>query len=604
MSETGSRAITVGGVTAASVTALYGGELLAWTLLGRSGDALAIGVATAVCAATSGVLAAALVRFQPPLVAIGVGAVVPLVPAAAHLADRIGFAEGPGAAAMAAVLAASGAAVLALALSRRWLARAMLGAGTLSLIASIGVILPERPETRAVPARRFPDVVLLVMDTTRRDHLGVYGYGRQTSPALERFARAAEVYEDAWSVAPWTPSSHASMFTGLLPAEHGVGGQNPAPLPASLITLPRVLRDAGYRTAGFPANPNLAAPGWSQGFDVYHPPWFTGPHSLVRWLNLWLTGGRPAWLDGGTTPRALARARRWWQRSAGAPRFLFVNLIDPHDPYRPPEPERQRFLPGVSSEQAFAVEQSPMHYQVHRGIDPGDREVISSLYDAEIAAMDREIGAFVDWLEARGELDSTLFAITSDHGERLGERGTLGHLLQMDQHLLRVPLLVRYPPRLAGGRIPERVRLDGLPGYLLWLVGIEAPAVMAERALHRARTQLAVAQHRYFGWYVDQLREREDEFDARPYRGNWIFVADRDHALVWSPQQGPDSHQLFALGDDPDWEADLSEILPDKSRRLLAAALALPLYEEAVEDAPEPLDPEARERLRSLGYLD
>jgi arylsulfatase A-like enzyme len=586
-----------------SILALSCGELLLWKAAGRSNDIPALLLASlalaAVCAGTT-LLAS---RFARRLVSVAIPLALCLQPFARHAIQKV--AQGVGRPELAALgLGLLVAGIVAILGSNRTLRLGSTGVAGILILMNAIVVLQQRPPPPLASAVAHPDLVLLVMDTTRPDHLSVYGYPRGTSAALERFAVGARVYDDAWSVAPWTPPSHASMLTGLLPAQHGVGGSNPAPLPEGLLTLPAVLRAAGYRTAGFPANPNLMAPGWSRDFDVYRPPWFSGPHTLIPWLNRFLVDEGPPWLMRGTSARVFAHARDWWARSAGAPRFLFLNLIDPHDPYRPSDPNRRRFLPALSREEAFAVEQNPQHYHLEPGVDPSDREVIRSLYDAEIAAMDREIGGFLDWLDSRDELDSSVVVITSDHGERLGERGTLGHLLEMDPHVLRIPLLIRYPPELAPGRIARRVQLDGLPGYLLRLVGIEPPPTMARRVLEQDGSGVVVAQHRYFGWYVEQLRRRDPSFDGSPYRGDWTFVADDRFALVLRSEQGRYSHRLVAL-DDRDLERDVSEQFPETVSRLLAVARELPSY--GVEGRPaaaEALDPAARERLRALGYLD
>ena len=397
------------------------------------------------------------------------------------------------------------------------------------------------------------------------------------------------------------------MFTGLLPGEHGVDGQDGAPFAEGLETLGGVLGRSGYRTAGFPANPNLHAEGWDRDFDVYHPPWLVGPHTLLALLNRHWIGtsfeerhrAPFEWTADRSTRRVFALARLWWRIHGDAPRFLFVNLLDPHYPYHPPEADRRRFLPDLSPEESYAVVQDVVHHTLARDLSAEDARILRGLYDAEVVSMDREIGRFVEWLDARGDLDDTILVITSDHGERLGERGTVGHLLEMDQHLLRVPLLVRFPRKLPPGRIEARARLDGLPGHILGLAGVETPEAMARTPL--AGGALAVAQHRYFGWFVERLQKRSPGFDASPYRGDWTFVADPHYALLWAPEQGAAAGRLVDFRADPDLARDLSAGRPEVLARLRAVAAGLPSF-----GAVEPRAPDAalREHLRALGYAD
>jgi arylsulfatase A-like enzyme len=584
-----------------SVLVVSLGELLVRSLVDRGGDVLPVLATSFVLAAAAAAGAAAASRFVRPDIAIA-GVLTPVywvvarhalapIPAGAWLVGGL------------ALIAAAGSALAAAAFAvTRAGFRGLLGGAAAMLIAALAVHVAGLPSPRPPPDGEHPDIVFLVMDATRRDHLSLYGYDRETSPALDRLAEKAVVYDDAWSVAPWTSPSHASMFTGLLPAEHGTDGRNAPPLSEQPETLAAVLRRAGYRTAGFPANPNLVADGWSRGFDVYHPPWYTGRHSFIRHLNRFFLSSASHWRVDSSTAHVFARARRWWQANGDGPRFLFLNLLDPHDPYRPPEGDRAHFMPGVDRDVAYSVEQSTSYYYASGPISPDAAAIITGLYDAEIRAMDRQLGLFFAWLSERGELDETLAILTSDHGERLGERGRLGHLMEMDQHLLRVPLVVHYPARLPPRRVERRVRLTGLPGFILYTAGIPAPEIMAARALQRPADALAMAQHRHFAWYIERIRRRNPRFDAAPYGGDWHFVADARYAWIGSTA---DSGRLIDYRADAALERDLSRELPQVAARLRRAAEGLPQFEAASPAGDEPpLEATAQEHLRALGYVD
>jgi arylsulfatase A-like enzyme len=397
------------------------------------------------------------------------------------------------------------------------------------------------------------------------------------------------------------------------------------------VTLTGILREQGYRTGGFPANPNLLAKGWSRDFDVYQPPWLVGRHTYISSLNRYLLGSEAAWGIRQDSGRVLSQARTWWHENTSGSRFLFVNLLDPHGPYWPSVEDRERFLPDVDAERAFEVGWDPFKYRAFPPLGSSEARIVGGLYDAEIAGMDRELGRFFDWLAQRGELNDCLVVITSDHGERLGERGRIGHLLDMDQHLLRVPLIVRYPPRIAPER-PERLfQLTELPQLILTTAGFEVPISMqirelaasasasseggniqpSSRAEGDAAESLIFAQHQFFDWYAERLLRKNPAFDLAEYRGNWTFVADTELGLLWSPERPRASAILFDYRTDPDLERNLIDLRPERFERLFTAASRIPAYvpRASAQGAngggdTDHVDEEIRRRLRALGYVD
>jgi arylsulfatase A-like enzyme len=565
---------------------ILGGEEMHWRFQGQPADLSALLGASALVAVMAAVVAGLLGRWLP----VAVAAILALLPVAAQsLAQAIPRQGWWWGAALSPLLAGPVG----------WLARRRLGlAGLAVAAATVWGVAAHRPMSWVAPAGDGPDILLVVLDTTRRDRLSLYGYPRPTSPALDAFARDAEVYEDAWSVAPWTPPSHASLLSGLLPGEHGVDGAHAAPLPADLLTLPAVLRHAGYVNGGFVANPNLLAPGWGSSFHQYLGPRRAGGHSLIRRFNERI--GQDVLLIE-STPLVLAHARRFWAAHADRPRFVFVNLIDPHNPYLPPPDLLREAAPELTRDQALSLSLDPLEYHLDPGMDPRRRSQISRLYDGEVQAMDRELGRFLAWLEERQELDRTLVVITADHGERLGERGVIGHDLDLDPYLLRVPLVIRYPPAVAPGRIGRRVQLDGLPGYILDLAGVPAPEAMRRSALQNQNRELVVAQRQDPAYFLQRLRQRRPDLDVSSWRGDWYFVAGRRFAHVC--RSGPPSPrcQLNDMDEDPDWERDQSETHPQELERLAAAGAGLPRFGKP---RPAQMTAELREALRALGYVD
>lgn len=565
-------------VVLATTMIVSGAEYLMWELLGEHNELAPLVLTTLVIAAVAVPAAGLIARVWSPFAGFAIGIAIAWAPFAS-----VGV-----------VHALSFAAVFVAVSGLMWRARLVTVVGiTAAVCLAVGqhYYWSQHSEGDSENSA-LPDVVLLVMDTTRRDHLSVYGYQRPTTPNLERFAERAQVYDDAWSVAPWTSPSHASMFTGLLPAEHGVDGALAIPFPAGIETLPSVLSKAGYRTGGFPGNPNLFAAGWERGFDVYLPAEYQKNHTFIRVLNRLLRRSRdPA--DHAMTDRLLTRARAWWMQNSEDPRFLFLNVIDPHSPYLPTHEHFEAFLPDTDREEALAV-QGRMRPDGSASPPWTEREldILSRLYDAELADMDRRIGQFIDWLDARGELDDTLFVVTSDHGERLGERGLVGHSLVMDPYLLRVPLLVGFPAKLAPARISERVQLDGLAGYILDSAGVPSEAM--DGFIER---RVSIAQYRPPKSIVDDMVEVDTSFDADKFHSDWCFVASDRFALEWSSVDEP---VLTDLDADPDFTNNVAADFPAEMRSLEVRARTLPRFADA---ETHDIDPGLADKLKALGYM-
>lgn len=310
---------------------------------------------------------------------------------------------------------------------------------------------------RADGADPRPSIVLVSLDTVRADHLSLYGYPRPTSPRLDRFAADAWVFDEAYAAASWTPPSHASMFTGLLPDQHGLRRVEETLSPTA-VTAAELLRDAGYRTAAI-TDGGFLAPRWglSQGFDRYD-----------------FTAGQP-WEPKDAAP-IFAAAARWVEENRCRPFFLFVHTYEAHQPYVNRDGFADPFLdpdyrgPFVDRANVFApgVE-----------IDGAGLERVTALYDGGIRRADHHLGRFLDALDRLGLLDQTAVIVTSDHGEELREHGDLEHALgKLFQENVRVPLVVRPPGGVAAAGAPRPATpVSGLDLFptLLDLAGLPGP---------------------------------------------------------------------------------------------------------------------------------
>jgi arylsulfatase A-like enzyme len=281
------------------------------------------------------------------------------------------------------------------------------------------------PSTSADGQAQWPPtinkVVLISLDTLRADHLGAYGYSRNTSPSIDAFARESFVFDRTLAPAPNTPPSQMSMMTSLYPGRHGFTGNNDALAP-EIETLAQRLRKAGLQTAGFVDGGFLSAEfGFARGFDVYDD-------------------------EGGGLAEILPRAIRWLDTHDEDPFFLFLHTYDIHAPYISPAP-----FDGMFHETPYDGDVIPTSQRLAKlFMDPSAltpeilRHFVDS-YDEGIRYADSKMGDLIRYLDQRGRLEDTLVIITSDHGEEFGEHGSVIHWQLYYQPNLRVPLIVRPP---------------------------------------------------------------------------------------------------------------------------------------------------------------
>jgi len=324
------------------------------------------------------------------------------------------------------------------------------------------VVCRSLPVVRRGPPRT-PHVVFVSIDSLRADHMSLYGYRRETSPFLDRFASRAVVFEQAFSTAPWTAPAHASMFTGLYPEQHQAGRSDPfAPLADDIDTMATILRRQGYRTLGFAAGGVMAPEsGLGQGFDRYES------HARTRLRSFF--------------PGILEEV----ERHSNQPLFLFVHTYDVHGPYIQPRGmrafEADEGDPHVTDEEWARIRKPGPHDYQRLGRFEGLQDVVAA-YDSGIHYTDRELGMLFGQLRQAGLLDHALVIVTSDHGEVLYDRKLfIGHTFTLHDEALRVPLIVRRVGHLQGERSTALTDSTDLLPMVLEELGIELPSALAGR---------------------------------------------------------------------------------------------------------------------------
>lgn len=326
-----------------------------------------------------------------------------------------------------------------------------------------------------------PNVVLISVDSLRRDHLSTYGYRNRlapdvpTTPAIDRLAKGGLRFDDAVSSTSWTLPSHMALMTGLPDTLHGVVN-NEKRLDPALSTLAQLLRARGYQTGGFFTGPNLHPIfGFSQGFDTYEScsevdmpvESFQGTTNPRRFDM------HEASHKGLTSPALLERSLAWLNEAAAKddPFFLFVHWWDPHYDYDPPEQYAEMFDPGYDGD-SDATE----FYKSHQMKTPRDMQHVLSMYDAEIRYTDDHIGMLLARIEKLGLAQDTLIVFTADHGEEFFDHGKKGHQRNFYDESVRLPLVMRLPGVLPSGKSVQRMaRIQDIGPTILDLCDVAAP---------------------------------------------------------------------------------------------------------------------------------
>ena len=330
------------------------------------------------------------------------------------------------------------------------------------------------------------------MDTTRADHLSLYGYNRNTTPNLKKLAADATLYPQALSAADITLTSHASIFTGLYPSWHGAYCQPPEAAFGRMIgpvpTITEVLARNGYHTLGVAANLYLRATfGLQRGFADFRIPrpvpvlsgdesWYLLRNGMRRAMNLFA--------DTAQFDRLYSRADAVnheffamldQPNLAQAPFFAFFNYMDAHFPYIPPHPF-DRLFPGKNASTTEGDLEEIQNRVTEGGpLPPLYTNHAISQYDGGIAYIDSQIGQLVDWLKRANLYDNTMIVVTSDHGESFGEKRLFLHGNSLYANLLHVGLLVKYPHSAHTGVVDAPVSLNDIFPTVMKAAGVEAP---------------------------------------------------------------------------------------------------------------------------------
>ncbi len=464
---------------------------------------------------------------------------------------------------------------------------------------------PDPPSSVDPELAAKPNVLLLVWDTTRAGHLAPYGYDRDTTPHLARFAEESIVFEEARSASIFTFTSHLSMLTGKYPAATGARMISRMQLDPKLCeSVATLFSDAGYRTGAFVGTWVLhAMTGIRRGFEVYDDRVDPAVGSTYAWnmvhdvqavladkLGVLKGNGQPHWFQDFQRPASevLSSALAWIGEEDPRPWFCMVNLYDVHWPYVPGTESRERWVrpyAGPMDGYLFRSNNYPRGYVP----TPEDGRHVSELYDAEMWQLDAEVDRFLSALDLARS--NTAVVLTSDHGEAFGEGGRFEHDDILEPQV-RVPLLVRLPgPDPETGRRSLRASGVDIAPTLLSLAGLELP-----EDLHGVDLLSANGEADREILVEDRDHEELDDVRIALYSGTW--------KLVRLGVGDSATFHLYDLATDP---VGVLDVAKDHTQRTLELARRLEELRAPWADLDLSIEPAGgaanEDALGGLGYL-
>jgi arylsulfatase A-like enzyme len=497
-------------------------------------------------------------------------------------------------------------------------------AGAAVVVAGCGILFSATVRAQgngnaSAAAPHQPNVLLIVMDTVRADHLSLYDYSRGTSPNLKEFAGGATLFRHASAAGDMTLTSHASILTGTYASWNGIrshqnwsgGGM---PMSRNYPTMAEILAGHGYFTAGIVANTGFLTPEW--GFDRGFE--FFDYRSAIRILtpekNYYLRAGAHEvlhrFMDTADfdmmflrTAEINAEALDVMERAHGSARpfFLFLNYMDAHQPYAPPRPFNRMYPGGVDhtigdewySEASWELEQGAAT------LPDRARAHFISQYDGGIAYMDAEIGELIRHLKRAGLYDNTLIIVTADHGEAFGDRNLLGHGLGVYQDEVNVPLIVKYPGQNRGESVSREVGHTDILPTVLEVTGTPMPGFLQGVSLrggegNRGRKLISES---FPHPALIQANPKFDRAERALYEDGFKYIGST-----------LGKRELYDLSKDPMESHDVCEAETERCRamqeELNGWVHAAPKFvAQKAGSKKMPVNQENLERLRSLGYI-
>ena len=485
------------------------------------------------------------------------------------------------------------------------------GVAVYLMLVTGGLMIAGTPETTTpnftpVQAASGPNILLIVVDTLRADHLRAYNSASAAeTPNITKFANDSILFQNSFAQSSWTKASFGTIFSGMYPEAHTATGKASA-LPDEVITIAEVLRDGGYYTRGYSNNPNITSTfNYNQGFVEYtdlKPDLYFGATPSCEKLVLYdilrkvvqklngMRGGRIAITDFYQPANVITDTGLAWidrgERPGDAPFFLFLHYMDPHDPFRDPE------RPGKGYARVQLGNPDPEKYL----------EAFQRSYNYEIEYMDTHVGRLLDGLRERDLYEDTLIVFTADHGEEFFEHGGWWHGLSLYDEQIAIPLIVKLPGNSMAGTVnTDLVRHVDIAPTVARVAGQPEPEMWQGQSLLTEDLSLTQTSSGHVYAHLD--------FEGIVLRA----LRTQDHKLIQANESNKRNYapvELYSLTDDPQEQENLAgqaiadDILPSMQKTI--DEMRAFILENAAEPSTlniDELSPEELDQLESLGYV-
>ncbi len=419
-------------------------------------------------------------------------------------------------------------------------------------------------------SQELPNIIIIIMDAAGAKHCSAYGHFRDTTPGMQKIAAESVLYKHCFAPAPWTIPSHASLMSGLYSSEHGCDEKS-IQLPDVFYTLAEILQGIGYRTVAVSCNGLVSM---RRGFEVFYEMdslifserYHEGRmymkslkkatdtasdrcKNIINYMkennyysyplhNVFDRLYRKYLVDVfkksyNATKRSIKIVKRLLQKYKNQkPLFIFMNLMDTHWQYNPPK-NYHNIIKLDNKQMQELMTFDPFYYFI-KGITDDWKEKLTLLYEQELYFLDDRLFDLYRSLDDIGVKDQTLFAITADHGEFLGEHDLWGHYFSLYNELVHIPLVVKYPASVGlKGDSANPVQLHDLYATIMDLAGVPIPPPESSKSMLSEVREFAFAEHLNPSLGIEACRRRADDFQVKAYMQPCRCIIDRDlHKLL------------------------------------------------------------------------
>ena len=431
-----------------------------------------------------------------------------------------------------------------------------------------------------------PNIILIISDALRSDHLGCYGYSRNTSPNIDRIAREGIIFNRAYAQSNWTLPSTGTLFTSLYPISHNILSKKKS-VPKESKTLIENLKVAGYRTAGFSKSPFFWGNfGFRRGFDHF----YLGQSNFIckSWPSVISNILKRLFMptDENLTRQALS----WIKSNKSHKFFVYFHYMATHVPYRIPKAYEKIYVKEDIPDRIY----SPFHSVE---ITPAQKRNLIDRYDGTIRFIDDQIGKLVDLLQSLDLKEDTLLIIAADHGEAFGEHGDWEHGHTLYQETIKIPLIIWYP-KIRYNQIVsnELAGLIDIKPTILNIVGIKQSEIYQGKDLI---SQITKEDSLY------QQKGSREEIFSEGRRGLRCIITSTNWKLISKKTKRKIELELYNLEQDPQEKHNVVNLYPEIAKNLQKRLTSRfkEFEKQALKPAKASISAETRRRLKSLGYI-